>query len=44
MAKTQARETVVIGTATDTRYAMGQVGLRSWGATGYFDEVSVQSV
>jgi hypothetical protein len=34
----------LLGTATDGRYAAGRIGLRSWGATGYFDEVLVQGV
>ena len=34
----------VLGTGTDNRYTQGQVGLRSWGSTAYFDEVLVQSV
>jgi hypothetical protein len=33
----------LLGTATDTRYASGRIGLRSWGPTGYFDEVLVQA-
>jgi hypothetical protein len=34
----------LLGTATDTRYTSGGIGLRSWGVTAYFDEVLVQAV
>ena len=34
----------VLGSATDTRYAAGKIGLRSWTAAAYFDEVLVQGV
>lgn len=33
-----------LGTATDTGYTSGRIGLRSWTATAYFDEVVVQAV
>ena len=32
----------LLGSATDTRYTAGRIGLRSWGATASFDEVLVQ--
>jgi hypothetical protein len=34
----------VLGTAADGRYTSGRIGLRSWTATAYFDEVLVQAV
>ena len=34
----------LLGTATDARYASGRIGLRSWKANAYFDEVLVQGV
>jgi hypothetical protein len=34
----------LLGTATDGRYAAGKIGLRSWTAAAYFDEVLVQGV
>ncbi|HEX3149181.1 MAG TPA: PA14 domain-containing protein [Gemmataceae bacterium] len=33
-----------LGEATDTRYSSGRVGLRSWNAAAYFDDVLVQAV
>jgi hypothetical protein len=33
----------LLSTATDTQYAAGRIGLRSWGVTAYFDEVLVQA-
>ena len=33
----------LLGTATDTRYGSGRIGLRSWGPAAYFDELLVQA-
>ena len=43
-ASTDGTTFTLLGTATDGRYASGRIGLRSWGATAYFDEVLVQAV
>jgi hypothetical protein len=32
-----------LGTATDTRFAAGRIGLRVWGSVAYFDDVLVQA-
>jgi hypothetical protein len=32
-----------LGTATDTRFAAGRIGLRAWGSVAYFDDVLVQA-
>jgi hypothetical protein len=34
----------LLGSANDTRYTAGRIGLRSWGVTASFDEVLVQVV
>jgi hypothetical protein len=33
----------ILGTATDARFAAGQIGLRAWGSIAYFDDVLVQA-
>ena len=32
-----------LGTATDTRFAAGRIGLRAWGSVAYFDDVLAQA-
>jgi hypothetical protein len=43
-ASTDGTAFTLLGTATDGRYAAGKIGLRSWTAAAYFDEVLVQGV